>query len=316
MNKSAKIKILIITLVFLLIGFSIKISFTNYASTQQVEDNNLIATASMLNALSSPDNSAILSTPEIPGIKKPKVPEALTAQASIVVNLSSGEEIFALRENDRWPMASVVKLMSSIVALENIGREQRIFISPTAIEAIGAAGRLTVGDSYSGIDLVSAIMVVSSNDGAIALAENMPADQFVYLMNRKATEIGMNNTRFHEPTGLSSLNQSTANDLAIFIRYIWHAFPELFALSARDSVVIRELNLNQNIRLTNINPLAIRNDFLGGKTGTTLDANQNLVALFSIAEENIAIIILGADDRIKEAEKIINYINNDSNTSY
>ena len=316
MNKSVKIKILIGALIFLLIGFSIKISFTDYAPEQQAQNKNLIATASVLDALSSPSNSAMLSTPEIPGIKKPKVPEALTAQASIVVNLSAGEEVFALREQARWPMASIVKLMSSVVALENMDREQRIFISPTAIEAIGAVGMLTEGDSYSVIDLVSAMMVVSSNDAAVALAENMPAGQFVYLMNRKADDIGMNNTRFHEPTGLSSLNQSTANDLAIFVRYIWYAFPELFTISAKGSVVIRELNLNQNIRLNNINPLATRNDFLGGKTGTTLDANQNLVAIFSIAEENIAIIILGADDRIKETEKIINYINNDSNTSY
>ncbi len=316
MNKPAKIKILIITLVFLLISFSIKISFTNYASTQQAENNNLIVTASMLNALSFPDNSAMLSVPEIPGIKKPKVPEALTAQASIVVNLSSGEEIFALREQARWPMASIVKLMGSIVTLENMDREQKIIISPAAIEAVGTAGRFTAGDSYSVIDLVSAMMVVSSNDAAIALAENMPAGQFVYLMNSKADEIGMNDTRFYEPTGLSSLNQSTADDLAIFIRYAWNTFPELLTLSARESVVIRELNLNQNIRLTNINSLATRNDFLGGKTGTTLDANQNLIAVFSIAKENIAIIILGADDRIKETEKIIYHINNASNTSY
>jgi len=316
MNKSAKIKILIGALVILLIGFFIKISFTDYIPAQQAQDKNFIATANMLNSLSYPDSSAILSVPEIPGIKKPKVPEALVAQASIVVNLSSGEEIFALRENDRWPMASIVKLMSSIVALENMDREQRIIISPTAINALGAAGRFTEGDSYSVQDLISTMMVVSSNDAAIALSENMPAHQFVYLMNQKAVAIGMNNTRFYEPTGLSSLNQSTASDLAIFVRYVWNAFPELFSISARRFVVIRELNLNQDVRLNNINPLVARNDFLGGKTGTTLDANQNLIAVFSIAGENVSIIILGADDRIKEIEKIINHINNDSNTSY
>jgi len=316
MNKSTKIKILIGAIVILLIGFSIKISFTGYIPKQQAQDKNFIATASILNALSSPDNSAILSVPEIPGIKNTKIVEALTAQASVVVNLSSGKKFFTLRENNRWPMASIVKLMSSIVALENMDREQRIIISPAAINALGAAGRFTEGDSYSVQDLISTMMVVSSNDAAIALSENMPAHQFVYLMNQKAVAIGMNNTRFHEPTGLSSLNQSTADDLAIFIRYAWNFFPELFTLSARESIVIRELNLNQSVRLNNINPLAARNDFLGGKTGTTLDANQNLIAVFSIARENFAIIILGADDRIKEMEKIINHINNDSNTSY
>jgi len=316
MNNATKIKILIFTVVIFFIGLSIRIGFTDYFPAQQERDKNPIATASMLDALASPQNSAVLSVTEIPSGRKPKVPETLAAQASVVINLSSGEKVFGLREQDRWPMASVVKLMSSIVALENMDKEQRIIISPTAIEALGAAGRFTAGDSYSVQDLVSTMMVVSSNDAAVALAENMPAHQFVYLMNQKATAIGMNNTRFHEPTGLSALNQSTANDLAIFIRYAWNAFPDLFSISARESMVIRELNLNQSVRLNNINPLAARNDFLGGKTGTTLDANQNLIAIFSISGENFAIIILGADDRIKETKKIIYHINNVSNASH
>ena len=316
MNKSTKIKILIGAIIFLLIGFSAKIGFTNYAPAQQIQDENIVVATNIPEPLLSLDNSAMLSVMEIPGKKQPKVPENLAVQASVVVNLTSGEEVFALQEHNRWPMASIVKLMGSIVALENMDKEQRVVISPTAINALGVAGRFTAGDSYSVQDLVSTMMVVSSNDAAVALAENMPAGQFVYLMNQKAIAIGMNNTRFYEPTGLSSLNQSTASDLAIFVRYAWNAFPELFTLSAIDSILIKELNLDQNIRLDNINPLAIRNDFLGGKTGTTLSANQNLVAIFSITGENFAIIILGADDRIKETEKIIYHINNASNTNY
>jgi len=316
MNKFAKIKILIGIIIFLLIGFSAKIAFTNHAPAQQIQDENIIVATNISEPLLSLDNSAMLSVMEIPGKKQPKVPENLMAQASVVVNLTSGEEIFALQEHNRWPMASIVKLMGSIVALENMDEKQKIIISPTAIEVMGPTERFTAGSSYYIRDLVSAMMIVSSNTAAVALAENMPADQFVYLMNRKAGEIGMNNTRFYEPTGLSSLNQSTANDLAIFVRYAWHAFPELFTLSARESVVIKELNLDQGVRLDNINPLATRNNFLGGKTGTTLSANQNLIAVFSVARENIAIIILGADDRIKETEKIIYHINNASNTNY
>jgi len=316
MNKSAKIKILIGAIIFLLIGFSAKITFTNYAPAQQIQDENIVVTTNIPETLLFPDNSAMLSVLEIPDKKQPKAPEDLAVQASIVVNLTSGEEIFTLQEHNRWPMASIVKLMGSIIALENMDEEQKIIISPVAIEVMGHAERFTVGDSYSVIDLISAMMIISSNVAAVALAENMPAGQFVYLMNRKASEIGMHNTRFYEPTGLSSLNQSTANDLAIFVRYTWSTFPKLFTLSARESVVIKELNLNQNVRLDNINPLAVRNNFLGGKTGTTLSANQNLVAVFSIARKNIAIIILGADDRIKETEKIIYHINNASNTNY
>ncbi len=192
---------------------------------------------------------------------------------------------------------------------------QKVVLSPSAIETEGISGGFSVGEAYSVEDLVYAMMVVSSNDAAVALSENMPEGRFVSLMNQKAAELGMDNTRFHEPTGLSMLNQGTADDLALLIEYAWSAHPDLFSVSSRKTAIIRELNSGKNVRLTNINALASRNDFLGGKTGYTEDANENLVSVFSIEGKPTAIIILGAEDRVVETEKIISFINNDINAS-
>ncbi len=296
--------------VFLLAGLVAKLGATAFS-----ERNNNVVTANMIEAISSADSPSALDVAEIPGKKEPKVPEELAAKASIVIDLTSGEEVLSLHEAERWPLASVSKLMSAIVARENMSLEQRVVFSQAAIDTEGVSGGFKEGDIYSVEDLVYAMMVVSSNDAAVALSESMPGDQFVSLMNQKALELGMNNTHFKEPTGLSMLNQGTANDLALLVEYAWDKHPELFTVSSRPTATIRDLKTNKNVKLTNINALASRRDFLGGKTGYTEDANENLVSVFSIGGKPTAIIILGADDRVSEAEKIISFISHDINSS-
>jgi len=296
--------------VFLLAGLGAKLGVTAFS-----DRNNNVVTANMIEAISPADSPSALDVAEIPGKKEPKVPEELAAKASIVIDLTSGEEVLSLHEAERWPLASVSKLMSAIVARENMSLEQRVVFSQAAIDTEGVSGGFKEGDIYSVEDLVYAMMVVSSNDAAVALSESMPDGQFVSLMNQKALELGMDNTHFKEPTGLSMLNQGTANDLALLVEYAWDKHPELFTVSSRPTATIRDLKTNKNVKLTNINALASRRDFLGGKTGYTEDANENLVSVFSIGGKPTAIIILGADDRVSEAEKIISFISHDINSS-
>lgn len=306
------VRAIIFGVIFLLTGLFAKIGATVIFPN---EGKGEFAAATALEITAPTQNPSAHDITEIPGKKEPKVPESLFVKASIVVDLSSGEKIFSLRGNERWPLASVSKLMSSVVALENMDPSQKIIFSPSAIATEGVSGNFGVGESYSAEDLVYAMMVVSSNDAAVALSESMPEGQFVSLMNQKAVELGMDDTRFNEPTGLSMLNQGTANDLALLTEYAWNIHPDLFSVSSRKVALIRELNSGKNIRLTNINALAPRNDFLGGKTGYTEDANENLVSVFSINDKPIAIIILGAENRVEETEKIISFIKNDINSS-
>jgi D-alanyl-D-alanine carboxypeptidase len=305
---SNTVKAIIFGGTFLLIGLSAKIGMTVFSASEKNGD---YASANMIEAVSPVESPSAIDITEIPGKKEPMVPTNLNLKAVSVIDLSSGEEIFSLHETDRWPLASVSKLMSAIITLENMDPEQRIYFSEQAIATEGVSGSFSVGESYSAEDLVYAMMVVSSNDAAVALLESMPEGQFVTLMNQKALELGMYNTRFSEPTGLSMLNQSTVDDLSLLMKYAWEFHPDLFSVSSRKTITIRELNSRKNIRLTNINALAPRNDFLGGKTGYTEDANENLVSVFSLKSKPIAIIILGADNRVAEVEKIISFITND-----
>jgi D-alanyl-D-alanine carboxypeptidase len=305
---SNTVKAVAFGVIFLLIGLFAKIGITAFSASEKSDE---YASSNMVEAVIPTENPSAIDTAEIPGKTEPMVPPTLELKASSVFDLSSGEKIFSLHETDHWPLASVSKLMSSIVTLENMDPEQRVYFSEQAIATEGVAGSFSVGESYSAEDLVYAMMVVSSNDAAIALAETMPEGQFVNLMNQKTAELDMNNTRFSEPTGLSMLNQSTTDDLSLLLKYAWEFHPDLFSVSSRKTAIIRELNSRKNIRLTNINALAPRNDFLGGKTGYTEDANENLLSVFSIKGKPIAIIILGADNRVEEVDKIISFIEND-----
>lgn len=239
---------------------------------------------------------------------KKKFPENLEVESAMAIDLSSNEEYFSYNEEKRWPIASVTKVMTSVVALENYNLEDEVTISEKAVETYGTAGDLHAEEIYSVKDMVTAMMVVSSNDAAIALSEKMNEDGFVEAMNKKAESLGMNNTYFKEPTGLSSLNQSTLSDMLILVRYAWLNYPDLFSTSHKTKVSITELTEKKVKTLTNINQLVYNADFIGGKTGFTDDAKQNLISVFTLDDKKIILMIFGAEDRIVEAKKIINFL--------
>lgn len=301
---SNSVKAIAFGVIFLATGLFIKLGATVLPSS----DKENLSVADINSAAS---DCALEDIMEIPGKKEPKVPADLDIQAGAVIDLSSGEEIFSVNKFKRWPIASVSKMMSSIIALENADPAREIILSKSAVETEGGAGGFKEEDIYSVNDLVAAMMVVSSNDAAAALMESFPSGEFVKLMNVKSKEIGMTDTRFAEPTGLSILNQSTANDLGLLIAYAWRNHPKLFAVSSKKEVFIKESRSGAKKRLTNINLLSSKKDFLGGKTGYTEDAAENLIAVFSFDKRPLAFVILGAEDRVVEAEKIMAFIKND-----
>ncbi|MCK9187005.1 MAG: serine hydrolase [Candidatus Colwellbacteria bacterium] len=306
-----KVKAIAFGAIFLSVGLCAKLGT---AAIFSEKEDKAVITANIAEALPS-ENQAVEDILEIPGNKEPKTPDELNIQAGIVIDLSSGEKILSVNKTKRWPLASVSKMMASIVALEEMDLKKEITFSENAINTEGVAGSFQEGEIYTAEDLVYAMMVVSSNDAAVALMESMPEGEFVGLMNAKAEELGMVNTYFKEPSGLSMLNQSTANDVSLMLEYAWRNHPELFSISSKKTTLITEINTGLKVRLTNINALASRYDFLGGKTGYTEIAGENLAAVFSIDNKPTAIIILGAEDRVVETETIISFINNDINSS-
>ena len=230
------------------------------------------------------------------------VQPAIEAKAAVMKQLGDARVSFRHNTNERWPIASLTKLMTAVVALEKFSPNQKIYFNSDIVATEGVAGGFQPGDSFSVREVIRSLMMVSSNDGAMALAEAYGYKNFIEAMQAKAFELGMVETTFVDATGLSFLNQSTIDDLERLVRYSFNTHPEIFQMSTERQATIGGRTL------VNINRFAGRADFIGGKTGHTTDAKQNLISLFhqsdSAATSPVLIILLGSDDRFGETEKL------------
>lgn len=226
------------------------------------------------------------------------------AKAILVSDLNSDTDLISYNIYRRWSLASITKLMTAVLAVEEIGRDKEIVISETAVAVEGDSGKLKTGELYKVDDLINLMLVTSSNDAAAALAEfyTFGRENFVKLMNKKSGELGMSQTVFFDPAGLSPLNQSTANDIRKLMKYIEETHPEILAAT-------RPTDFKG---LKNINPFAGQANFLGGKTGYLEEAKENLVSLFSVnpVRNPILVVVLGAENRFEETQKLLSYLSN------
>lgn len=228
------------------------------------------------------------TSPEIEFISPVILPSGISATAVLVKDLFAAEPMLAVNAEQQWPMASLTKLMTAVVARENIDKDAMIKMSEGAIAMEGAAGNFVIGKAYSLGEVIRALLKVSSNDAAAAIAEFVGEERFFQLMNQKAQALKMHQTRFFDPSGLSSLNQSTLENLEKLVTYIYYYHPEIFRIT-------------QEVE-GNIHPFAGQPDFIGGKTGFIDEANGNLISLFNNDGRPLLIIVLGSDDRAKDTK--------------
>ena len=241
-----------------------------------------------------------------------KPPNGLTdsqigVSAAAAYLISNGELLYTFRSEKQWPIASVTKLMSSLIARRSMSATEIVTMDEKAVAAYGEAGGFKVGERFTAEDLVQAMLVVSSNDAAEALASHYDQKEFIAEMNNLATVIGMTNTVFVDAMGLSPGNLSTPNNLNKLVQFIWLEDPEIFAITRSPAVNVIDINGGQSRKLNNINLFAGRSNFLGGKTGQIPDSDGNLISIFSVPDKSspVVIIVLGAKDRFEETEKIL-----------
>jgi len=233
---------------------------------------------------------------------------------SVLYNLDSKEKkiIFEKESNAVLPIASLTKLMVADVALENYDLNQIIKISNEAVSQKEDTGSLRVGEELSVENLLYIMLIESSNDAAYALTELITPKDFVGLMNLEAKYIGMANTHFEDPMGISEKNQSNTEDLVILIEHllkeplIWDILrkPE-FDLKLSDGVFHHKLiNTNEILREWGSNL-----EIVGGKTGYTLKANGCFVLVLKVVDNGYLInIILGSDDRFGEMKQLVDWL--------
>ena len=244
----------------------------------------------------------------IPWRKKEKIDlPIISASSAIIIGLNDNFIFFQKEPKKILPIASLSKLMTSLIVLDNLPLEEKIII-PKEISLIETSRgtNLLPGEKISVKDLLAMALIASSNQAAAAFS--IPLPDIASRMQKKAKELNLNNTFFAEPTGLSSLNRASAEDLFKLTKYIWFNKPEIFKITKIKEKEI--ISSKRKIQLTNINPLAKRNDFLGGKTGYTNQANGTLISIFQWKEksEPAVIIVLNSKSRVTDTLNLLNWL--------
>lgn len=147
---------------------------------------------------------------------------AISARSAVVLDAASGRVLFEHNARTKRGMASTTKIMTALCAIEHGDLEKTVIISNTASGVEGSSMYLAAGEKLKLSDLVYGLMLVSGNDAATAIAENVSGstEKFAELMNKKAMEIGAFDTSFTNPHGLSDDNHyTTAYDLAKITAY-------------------------------------------------------------------------------------------------
>ena len=223
-------------------------------------------------------------------------------RSAYLVDAATFTPLYAKNENERLPIASMVKIMTVLLTLEAVDRgelslDEKVPVSENAASMGGSQVFLDAGTEHRAGDLLKSVIVASANDSCVALAERVSgsAEGFVSDMNARAAELGMKDTRFANCTGLPAAESfSTAHDVALMFREVIR-HPVYF----EDAGVWLEDYVHPDGRttvMTNTNKLVkFYNGCDGGKTGFTSEAKFCLAATAERDGMRVIAVVAGAD---------------------
>lgn len=220
---------------------------------------------------------------------------------SILVKEIQGETLFSLNVNTKRDIASLTKLMSSYIAYNLYPGDEKFVFTKEALDQEGSVGNFYVGEILTRDDLLKASLVSSSNDAIYLLAQKYGLDKFVFLMEEKAKEWNMYNTKFVDPTGLGR-NISNTIDLYLMTSKIFSQTPEIFEFTRLRKIIINgKILWTTNVLLEKYNSIIV-----GAKTGYKDSSGENLIAILKLNNSPfVIVVILNSNDRWREMEKII-----------
>ncbi|OHA62566.1 MAG: hypothetical protein A2556_01795 [Candidatus Vogelbacteria bacterium RIFOXYD2_FULL_44_9] len=233
----------------------------------------------------------------------------MSAESYLVADIDTGEVIIEKNKDRILPIASVTKLMTALVSLETINQLEMTTIKKESYKTYSKTGRLYLNEKVTIGDLIYPLLLESSNMSAEALAQSRNRTSFLNQMNEKAKAIGMANTSFDDPSGLSENNISTASDLFKQARYIYKYKKYIFDITKEPKKTVGKHQWR------NVNNLYALDNYIGGKNGYTDEANRTLVALFKLPlsefeSRTVALILLRSENRKQDTAEIIKFLTN------
>ena len=279
-------------------------SFLKNLSENRADFLGNVSGAEAVSTVNDITNSADANTVSGSPLARPDV----NAEAAISIEsnlLGTDKTIFDKDSEKQLPIASLTKLMTAIIVLDNYKLSSTAVVDKFADAQDPMKQDVKLGDKMTVESFLDIMLVESSNKSAYALSEVMGEPAFVALMNKKAKDIGLEKTFFADPTGLSAQNVSTASDLGKLAEYILKNNSKIGDISR-----VKEFDVPGFGKITNTDQLLGEiPEIVCSKTGFTTQAKGCLLLVINNPKNDgyIINVILGADDRFAEMEKIINW---------
>ncbi len=221
-----------------------------------------------------------------------------SSKSSIVMDLDSGRVLYENDANHQRLIASITKIMTAILAIENGDLDKKVIVGEEVLSMYGTNIYVEVGEKMTMRDLIYGLLLRSGNDAAVVIAKEIGGTEakFVQMMNSKAREIGMKNTVFKNPHGLDEVteNYSTAYDMALLSKYAFSnkIYRKIVATKKYEVSTGKKTYLwyNRNRLLDNYKYCT------GGKNGYTPSAGKTLVSTASKDNLNLTIVSLNDGD--------------------
>ncbi len=239
-----------------------------------------------------------------------------TAQSVLLVDENSMVDLYGYNEYLRLPMASLTKMMTALLIIENHSLDEIVVISKKASVTGGSTMDLVYGERITVQKLLQGLLMNSGNDAAIALAEYHSGTvyEFVNAMNSRAEQLLLHDTHFVNPHGLdSTIHYSSARDLVVIAQALWQ-YKEIQSIVGMQSTsVLSEVftreedgDIQKEHILNNTNKLlGSMYNVYGMKTGTTENAGQCLFLVVEKKGKFYFLVILGSEERYQDARNIL-----------
>ncbi|MBN2226724.1 MAG: D-alanyl-D-alanine carboxypeptidase [candidate division Zixibacteria bacterium] len=237
----------------------------------------------------------------------------LNLKAAIAVDNQTKDVLYCYNAKELRAVASISKLLTAMVVIDHYQPDSILTI--TKLDAKRSARSLfRTGDRARLEDFLHAALLQSDNRSARALARNVAGsyEKFAEMMNKKAEEIGLNNTVMYEPTGLDERNCSNAADIVRILNVIVSHYPEISNITSKKRHSFKLLNRNKTVNLINTNKMVFsKYKVLAGKTGYIIESDYCLATILENADgKQISVVVLGSpgpQTRFREARRLANY---------
>ncbi len=261
----------------------------------------LLISSYMLVALNAPSIFPLRDTT----LAEPQI----TAQSALIFDIKRGRVLFEKASDRVMPLASLTKLLSSMVVLDSIPLDKVITLDQKAIDTLGDAGDFRVGEKVEVRHLLFSALIQSSNDAMMGLAYDLGLENFLSLMRSKLIQLGLKETSISDSAGLSGQTKSSARE---FVKIARATFQNDFITQI---LAIPEYNFRSasgyQHKLVSTNNLIFDSRIIAAKTGFLNEVGQNYAALVNIEgskEGRLLLIIMGSIDRTRDAKTLLNWL--------